>query len=386
MHSYRGPFVRGDVRPMTDAIWTFPVVILAAIIVAWGAESAQFYVARGVAFAALAWLQTLPEFVIEGTLAWRQDIHLMTANFTGAIRLLVGLGWPLIFTVAATSHFVRTRGHILRQIELEGEQAVEVMALSPPLAYFGFIWFKGSLTVLDALILIGLYGAYIYVLGKVPPRAQEEAGDLPAIPRRIISLSRRKRIAAIVGLFLLGGVGLILVAEPFVESMLALAFAIGVSEFVFIQWVAPFLSEFPEKVSAFYWAKSPGKAPLALLNMMSSNINEWTMLAAVIPIVFSVSRGRIEGVPFDAFQRFEILFTMAQSFLAFLFLLDLRFRLHEAAGLFGLWFIQFLWPSTREEVMVLYAIWIGIELIRLVTGNRRPTAWGTFREVFRRSS
>ena len=178
------------------------------------------------------------------------------------------------------------------------------MALSPPLAYFGFIWFKGSLTVLDALILIGLYGAYIYVLGKVPPRAQEEAGDLPAIPRRIISLSRRKRIAAIVGLFLLGGVGLILVAEPFVESMLALAFAIGVSEFVFIQWVAPFLSEFPEKVSAFYWAKSPGKAPLALLNMMSSNINEWTMLAAVIPIVFSVSRGRIEGVPFDAFQRF----------------------------------------------------------------------------------
>ena len=86
------------------------------------------------------------------------------------------------------------------------------------------------------------------------------------------------------------------------------------------------------------------------------------------------------------FSGFEILFTMAQSFLAFLFLLDLRFRLHEAAGLFGLWFIQFLWPSTREEVMVLYAIWIGIELIRLVTGNRRPTAWGTFREVFRRSS
>ena len=369
---------------MTDALWTFPAVILAALIVAWGAESAQFYVSRGVAFAALAWLQTLPEFVIEGTIAWRQDVHLMTANFTGAIRLLVGLGWPLIFAVAATSHFFRTRGHILRQIELEGEQSVEVMAFFPPLAYFGLIWFKGSLTVLDALILIGLYGTYIYILGKIPPRAQEEeAGDLPAIPRRVIALSRRKRIAAIVGLFLLGGVGLILVAEPFVESMLTLAFAIGVSEFVFIQWVAPFLSEFPEKVSAFYWAKSPKKAPLGLLNMMSSNINEWTMLAAVIPIVFSVSRGAIEGVPFDSFQRFEVLLTMAQSFLGFLFLLDLRLRLHEAAGLFGLWFIQFVWASTREEVMVLYAIWIGIELIRLVTGNRRATAWGAFREVIR---
>ena len=47
----------------------------------------------------------------------------------------------------------------------------------------------------------------------------------------------------------------------------------------FIQWVAPFLSEFPEKVSAFLWARRVTHAPMALMNMVSSNINQWTLLA-----------------------------------------------------------------------------------------------------------
>src|SRR5512140_632191 len=84
-----------------SALWTFPAVLLAAFLLAWAAEAAQFFISQALALALLAWLQTLPEFSIEGVIAWHRDVPLMAANFTGAIRLLVGLGWPMVFTVRA---------------------------------------------------------------------------------------------------------------------------------------------------------------------------------------------------------------------------------------------------------------------------------------------
>ena len=85
------------------AIWTFPSILASAFVVAWGAEAAQFYVSQGLALALLAWLQTLPEFAVEAVIAWQQDVPLMTANFTGALRLLTGVGWPMIWTVFAVT-------------------------------------------------------------------------------------------------------------------------------------------------------------------------------------------------------------------------------------------------------------------------------------------
>ncbi|MGH8003762.1 MAG: hypothetical protein ACRECJ_03450, partial [Limisphaerales bacterium] len=83
-----------------SALYTFPSIVFAAILIAWGAESAQVIVSQGLALAVLAWLQTSPEFMVEGVIAWQQDISLMTANFTGALRLLVGFAWPMVYFTA----------------------------------------------------------------------------------------------------------------------------------------------------------------------------------------------------------------------------------------------------------------------------------------------
>src|SRR5690242_16517702 len=99
------------------AFWTTPCILLASVLIAWGAESAQFFVAQGFALAILAWLQTLPEFAVEAVLAWHQQRELLMANLTGALRLLVGLAWPIIYATAAFYH--RRRTHTpLRAIEL----------------------------------------------------------------------------------------------------------------------------------------------------------------------------------------------------------------------------------------------------------------------------
>jgi len=139
--------------------------------------------------------------------------------------------------------------------------------------------------------------------------------------------------------------------------MLALATTLGVSQFVFVQWVAPFVSEFPEKVSAFQWASRIKTAPMAMMNMMSSNINQWTVLAAMIPIAFSIARGAPSALPFDGPQRDEILLTILQSTVAVLLLLNMKFEWWKATLLFLLWLAQFLVPGWRHQVAGAYGAW-----------------------------
>jgi hypothetical protein len=145
----------------------------------------------------------------------------------------------------------------------------------------------------------------------------------------------------ITGLFVGGGLILYFAAHPFLESLKAIAVGLGLSTFVFVQWVAPFLSEFPEKVSAFNWARRVTSAPLALMNMVSSNINQWTMLAAMLPIAYALALGRVGTISFDEHQKLEILMTIGQSLLGALLLANMRFAWWEAALLFTLWAIQF---------------------------------------------
>src|SRR5579864_4260824 len=309
--------------------WTAPSILVAAMLIAWAAESAQFFIAQGFALAILAWLQTLPEFAVEAVLAWKQQVPLLLANLTGALRLLTGLGWPMIYCVAAIAN--RMRGQPpLRRIRLQPEHAVEVVGLLACMAYVTVIWWKASLNLIDAVILIAVYCAYLLVLQRMPPQGAEGIDDLERIPRTIVKSRRPVRIALITGLFVLGGGLIYFTAEPFLGSLLALSASLGVPNFVFVQWVAPFVSEFPEKVSAFYWARTIDRASTALMNMVSSNINQWTLLAAMLPITYSLSRGVASPIPLDSTQELELLMTLAQSLLSALFLIDMSLVWWEA--------------------------------------------------------
>jgi cation:H+ antiporter len=361
------------------AAWTFPSILASAFIIAWAAEVAQFFMSQGLALAILAWLQILPEFAVEADIAWRQNVVNMTANFTGSIRLLVGLGWPMIYVVAAYSRKKQT-GQWMGDVVLESEHSVEVLGLLLPILYFFVIWWKASLTVWDGVLLTLLYFLYLFIVNKMPPKDQEEAGDLPYVPRKVMALRPGVRGAVIVSMFVGGGAILFLVAHPFVDSLMSLALAVGISEYVFIQWVAPFLSEFPEFLSAFRWARTVRHAPMGLMNVVSSNINQWTVLAAMIPIVYSISLGHIAAVPFDGMHRHEILLTVLQSLLGMILLLNMRYAWWEAAVIFVLWFVQFVVPSLREEVIIAYLVCIVLGIVQVALQKRSLEALTAFAE------
>ena len=365
------------------ALWTFPSILFSAFAIGWGAEAAQFFMSQGLALAILAWLQTLPEFAVEADIAWRGDVSNMTANFTGSLRLLVGLGWPMVFGVASLVERRRT-GKWLREVVLEDEDSVGVVGLIVPIAYFAFIWWKATLTLWDSLVLTAMYGVYLWILNRMPAGDEESIEELDLVPRTVMRLKPGVRGVAITALFVGGGILLYVAAHPFVGSLEALALSIGISEFVFIQWVAPFLSEFPEFFSAFRWAKSVKKAPMALMNLVSSNINQWTMLVAMIPVAYAFGQGHVQTIPFDAMHRTEILLTILQSLLGVVLLLNMRFTAAEAAVLFALWGLQFAVPALREELIFVYGALVLLGVARMLVDRRRAGAVGAFGRQWRR--
>jgi len=375
-----------------SALWTFPSILLSAFLVAWGAEAAQFLISQGLALAILAWLQTLPEFAVEAVIAWEaggnpERSHLAIANLTGAIRLLLGLGWPMIYYVFAI--YGRKRGEPgLPSIKLQREHATEVIGLIPPLLYFIVIVVKQSISWVDAIVLLALYVIYLWALLRNPPHDVEQLKDAPRVSQWAYRQRGWRQKAAIGGLFAAGGFLLYVTAHPFLESMLALAALLGVSQFVLVQWVAPFLSEFPEKVSAFLWARRVRHAPMALMNMVSSNINQWTVLAAMIPLVFGYSHYHHTGVwadfQFDAEQRMEIILTLLQTALGMVVLANMEFDWFDATALFVLWVVQFLAPHLREEVAIAYALWIVVLVVGFVVKGHALLAPKYFWETVRK--
>ena len=361
------PFAAGlaFIQGAGSAAWTFPSVLFSAMLIAWAAEAAQFLISQGLALAVLAWLQTLPEFAVEAVIAWQAGqtasdpavlpavkVHataLMTANLTGSLRLLVGLGWPMIYCTAALFYRKKSKQR-LREIKLEKEHAVEIVFLLISIAYFFVIWAKGTLSWVDTVILSLIYFVYLYFLKKIPPQSEEKIEDLDRIPRFILRQRRAARNGLIGAMFAGGGLILYFAAHPFLESLKALAVGLGISTFVFVQWVAPFLSEFPEKVSAFNWARRVSTAPMALMNMVSSNINQWTMLAAMLPIAYALALGSLGTIDFDSHQELEVLMTIGQSLLGALLLANMRFTWWEAALLFALWAIQFVFSGFEKPV------------------------------------
>ncbi len=345
--------------------WSIVVLLLAAFVIGWGAETAQTFMPRALALTILAWLQTSPEFAVEAAIAWNQQRDLMIANLTGSLRLLLGLGWPLIFFI----HFFSqgfTKGVWRKRISLGHEDSLTVFFLFVSVLYFIVIWAKGSLTIWDGGVLIGIYLVYLVLAAKMPVHDVEHDDDLPWVGRHIVKLPKGPRLLATIALFAAGGVALYFSVHPFLDTLQKWSLAWGISTFVFVQWVAPFVSEFPEQLTTYNWARQESKAPLAVMNMVNSNLNQWTLLAGMIPILFNISLGRVEAVTFDGLHSTELALTIAQSMVGAMLLLDMEFSIFDAALIFVLWGVQFAVSTLREEIMIVYIAWAAFLAVRTV--------------------
>jgi hypothetical protein len=119
------------------------------------------------------------------------------------------------------------------------------------------------------------------------------------------------------------------------------------------------------------------------MNMVSSNINQWTLLTAMLPIVLSFSTGGVTPILFDQEQRVELLLTLGQAVVGMMFLMNMQLAWYEAAIMFVFFWIPFVHSSWAKPVTVLYFVWAGVEVGRMIGGQRQLLAPALFMRIWK---
>jgi cation:H+ antiporter len=331
------------------APFVFGFAILgSAFLMAWAAEALQLDVSQGLALTVLALIAVLPEYAVDFTFAAKAGENpekyapLALANMTGGNRLLIGVGWSMVVLLAAwrMTSIARKRGYtgeIDTDVELERPHAIEITFLALATAYSLTLPFKSTLTIVDSIVLVAIFIWFVLRLWRSPAEEPHLVG-----PARLIGSLPTVRRRIVVGLLLAYAATVIfLCAERFADSLVHLGEQAGISTFLLVQWVAPLASEAPELLVAalFAWRLNTSAG---LGTLLSSKVNQWTLLVGSLPIVYAISAGHLTGLPLDSLQREELFLTAAQSVFAIAVLANRRMSVREAWMLFGLFIGQFV--------------------------------------------
>ncbi|RCW46012.1 cation:H+ antiporter [Halopolyspora algeriensis] len=389
-----------DLPPVLAALVYGIAIVGGAFILSWAAEAAQVDINAGLALALLALLAVLPEYAVDFVFTWRcgntwaqgppgltgesNVCSLALANMTGANRVLVGIGWPLVVLVAALavwrarkagtaseeSTSPSTRGG---EVRLAPAMATEVTFLGIATLYSLTLPLKSTLTLWDSAVFILIFALYAWRLSRMSPTEP----DLIGVSHWVGSKEKRPRRSWVIGMFVVAAIIILLTAEHFAESLVQTGEQLGISQFLLVQWVAPLASESPELIVACLYAWRL-KAGDSLGTLLSSKVNQWTLLVGSLPLVFAISALTMHGLPIDTQQRFELLITAAQSLFAVSILIDRSLTFKGAIALLSLFLVQFFvsvsaGTQVNRITIIVLSILYGILAIAQFAWNYRNT-------------
>jgi cation:H+ antiporter len=354
-------------------------VVASSFLLAWAAEAARVDISGPLAIAILAVIAVLPEYAVDLYFSYTAGhdpsyVQYAAANMTGSNRLLLGLGWPVAALIALWVASRRS-GRRVRELVLDSGYRNElgflfiasIMALVIPLS--------GQINLILGGALLGFFVFYLWKASRASPSEPELAG--PAA--RIGALPVRARRLLVAGLFVFAAAVIVVSAEPFAHSLIATGTRLGIDRFLLVQWVAPLASEAPEFIVAIVFAVH-GKGADAIGTLISSKVNQWTLLVGSLPIAYLAGGGTT--LVLDARQHEEFLLTAAQTLLGVAALLALRFPRGLAFTLLGLFAVQYAVPGQLARY-ALCAVYAGIAVAALVRNRRYvlPTLAVPFRRT-----
>ena len=342
------------IDPLLESAVYGIAILGAAFLLSWGAETAELDISQGLALAIIAFIAVLPEYAVDAFLAWEAGSDpekaaegLAIANMTGGNRLLIGIGWPVVFLI----FFYRRR---LKELVVSRTRALELAFLAVATVYVILIPLRNTLTMADTIVLVSMFVIYLVMTSRV----ESERTELVGPARAMGALPDLRRRALVVVTLVFAAAVIIASAEPFAHGLVETGKKVNISEFVLIQWVAPLASESPEVLVAALLAWR-GRAAAGMGALISSKVNQWTLLIGTLPIAFMIGSGDwgiLQGLPlvspteevnlFFSRQQGEVFLTAAQSAFAIAVFVNLRMSRPEAWALFILFAAQL--PLTED--------------------------------------
>jgi cation:H+ antiporter len=414
----------GGFGTLTTVFVSGVAVLGASFLLTWGAETAEKDVPRAFAIAVLAVLAVAPEYAVDALYAWNagaggatteactgltaaeieaqttelaracHDANLAVANMTGANRILIGVGWAgiALFTILRAgadrdTSVERRDGALADAVTLDRDIGLEMVFLLAATLWAFLVPLGGGIDALDTLVLVGLYVAYIGVILRGEHDPSEEHTGVPAY---LQGFHRPLRVATVTALFAYSGLIIFTAVEPFAHGLEDLGLRFGVPEFFMIQWIAPLASESPELIVVLVLVNK-ARSTAGFNALISSKLNQWTLLIGTIAVVYSLGFGSYGVLPFDSKQGAEIWITAAQSFFALGLIVDFRISIREAVVLFVLFVSQVVLEflvvrdlvvlpvSTTELLLVYTAVYLALGTGLLVA--RRAALVGILRQT-----
>lgn len=336
--------------PELVAVLSGVAILGAAFLLSWATELAERDIPQALALLVLALVSVLPEYAVDLSFAIRaaedpEYAQYAVANMTGANRLLIGLGWASVVLLACR----RSR---VSALVLPVARTLELRFLLWATLYSFLIPLDGRITLLDSAVLIALFAAYAFSAARGSAEEVELVGPAARIDTHFGDLGRRGWMLA---LFAFAGFAIWVSAEPFANSLVEVGRRTAIDEFMLVQWVAPLASESPEFMIALLFAYRM-RGELGLGALISSKVNQWTLLVGALPIAYCVAAGTLSGLVLTPRQTGELWLTSAQSLFAVLLVADRVFRIWEAVVIAGLFAVQLVFPSpdVRSAFTLLY--------------------------------
>jgi cation:H+ antiporter len=366
----------------------FGLAILgAAFLVSWAAEVAQLDISKGLAIAFLALIAVLPEYAVDLVFSWKAGIEdrtgiatcvpthcraLATANMTGANRLLIGVGWAAVVLI----WFARSEN---KGVTLPGSRRTDLGFLLVATIWAMKIVILNHIDLIDTVVFGAMF--VVYILHAA--REEQEEPDLVGPPLVIASLPVRQRRLATLGIFIFAAVMILVSAEPFAEGLVATGERFHISQFLLVQWLAPLASEAPEMIIAILFVLR-AKPEQGLGTLVSSKVNQWTLLVGTLPAVYAIAHRSIAPMAMDPRQVEEVLLTAAQSLFAVSVLANMTISRAEASGLLVLFLAQFGFESQTVRYGFAFA-YLALFLILIAKeGENRRGLLHAMRHTFMR--
>jgi cation:H+ antiporter len=378
--------VTHSLAPLPTVMTAGLAVLGASFLLAWGAETAEKDVPRAFALAVLAVLAVAPEYAVDALYAWQAagdpaKANLAVANMTGANRILIGLGWSGIalfsiykaLTSSRHADGVVNRDRLLdNAVRLDPSISIEILFLFIATIFAFAVPLGGGIDIIDTIVLVGLYCIYIAII--VRGDVEDEEGQV-GVPAYFQARAFNVRIPIVFALFGYSAFLIVTAVEPFAHGLEQLGLQFGIPEFFMIQWIAPLASESPELIVTAYLVNK-ARATAAFNALISSKLNQWTLLIGTLSVVYSLSLGSYGVLPFDFKQAAEIWLTAAQSLFALTVLVNFQISVREALLLLVLFVSQvaaeFVLIQTYTEALAeTYSIYLllGYSVVYIILGG-----------------
>ena len=338
---------------------------LASWILSYGAEHlSEKFGAKFVGRVLLSIATTLPEIAIVIYAAAQGSFGIAIGSGLGSNLLMMTLGLAIMLIIATT----RLSKAPLKQIDVSTFKNDMIFLILA--AIISFVLFLDGFNYIDGFIFMGLFAGYIILSlyemrvenkdkvsnENISKNTNNNNNNKELIVEQDISNDTnddKKKFIKAIGTFLLGAIGILFGAEPFIHSLEGLSVEFGISAVVLAVIISPIAGEMPEKISMMILArKGAAGASIAIANVLGSKILNNTLLLAVAVFAAMYSFGFDEVIEMTEILYYQIILVTIVTIVAVLPMFRKKIGLRFGFVLLFMYiiciFIQFLFPQNMH--------------------------------------